>query len=403
MREWNRLFLLDQIQNKGHAYAELIRCPDEMVVFEPCENNPYPSYRFPANVTMPTGLTTNNFGWRGCDIELNKPANTIRICFLGSSTTVGLHRIPYSYPEYIGNWLNIWAKKNNMNIRFETINAGREGIISSVMSAIFEQEVLPLEPDFVVYYEGANQFVYRPLIKDFDSLPGAVQYEKKDLLWRLSRLGCYSALSRRLHTLWLKINKSVYEREPDKPPYVLNFPSGIEFDNPDILRTDLPLNLSDILKDLDDIHQQAARTQCNFSLVSFVWLPYEGMLLDPGRYPNISWYVNTLHWPLRYADFKRLADFQNKVLKTYAQERGINFIDLSGAFPRLPDLFSDAIHFNEEGTRLQAWIVLQELVPQIRKCIEQGELPRPDREHLAEHPCIRPGTRNGFAEIKKIK
>ena len=69
----------------------------------------------------------------------------------------------------------------------------------------------------------------------------------------------------------------------------------------------------------------------------------------------------------------------------------------------MPDLFFDAIHFNEDGTRLQAWIVLQGLIPQIRKRIERGELPRPDREYLAEHPCIRPGIRNGFAEVLKLK
>jgi hypothetical protein len=402
-KQFNRVFLLDQIQNKGPLCEYFLQFPEEAVVFEPCENSPYPAYRFPPNVTMPSGLRTNNFGWRGEDIDLNKPANTIRLCFLGASTTIGHPKAPYSYPEFIGNWLNIWAKKNNMHIRFETINAGREGITSPVTAAIFKQEVLPLEPDFVIYYEASNQFEFYPLIKNFDSLPGPDQYEKKNTLYLLSRIARYSAVAQRLKTLWLKINKSSNEREPDKPPYVLSFPEGLDTDNPDIARTDLPLNMSSILKDLDDINQQAAGSNCHFSLVSFVFLPYDGMLLDRQRYEISFWHLNRFFWPLRYADIQRLGDFQNNVFKTYAQQRDINFIDLSGSFPRLPDLFYDAVHFNDDGIRLQAWIILQAIIPHIRNRIERGELPRPDREFITEHPCIRPGIRNGFAEVLKLK
>jgi lysophospholipase L1-like esterase len=399
MKQINRNFLLNEIQHKGAFYESFIRFPKETVVFEPCENNSHPVYRFPPNVTMPGGLVTNNFGWRGCDIDLNKPPHTIRLCFVGASTTIGLHSLRCSYPEYIGAWLNIWSQKNKWNIKFEIINAAREGVRSSDIAAIFRQEVLPLEPDFAIYYEGANQFEYRSLIKNLDSIPSPAQYENQGFLYPLTALEGYSATARRVSELFLKITRTGYGKEPLKPGYVLNTSGGIDTDEPDVSRPDLALNLSAVLRDLESIHQQAHKINCQFYLLSFVWLPYDGMVLDPARHKSIFNYINKFHWPLRYSDFKRLSDFQNAVFKTYASKHDIHFIDLSGSFPRDPDLFIDAVHFNEKGTRLQAWIVLQGLIPEIRKRIERGELPASDREYLNEHPCIRPGIRNGFAEI----
>jgi hypothetical protein len=401
MKQINRNFLLNEIQQKGSFYESFIRFPKETVVFDPCEHSRHPVYRFPPGVTMPGGLVTNNFGWRGHDLDLNKPPHTIRLCFLGASTTVGLHSLRYSYPEYIGAWLNIWAQKNKWNVNFEVINAAREGIDSSDIAAIFKQEVLPLEPDFAIYYEGANQFNYRPLIKNLERIPSQAHNEKQGFVYRLSAIEPYSATARRVRELFEKITKTGYGKEPVKPRYVLNTSGGIDMDEPDIARPDLPLNLSTVLHDLEGIYQQADKIHCSLYLLSFVWLPYDGMALDPVRHKAIFHYINTFHWPLRYADFKRLSDFQNAVFKRYASAHDIHFIDVSGSFPRDPDLFIDAIHFNEKGARLQAWIVLQGIMPEIRKRIARGELPAPDREYLTEHPCIRPGIRNGFAETLK--
>ncbi len=399
VREINRNYLLNQIQGKGPLYESFMTFPKETVVFEPCENSTHPAYRFPPGVTLPGGLITNNFGWRGQDLDLNKPRRTIRLCFLGASTTLGLHSLRFSYPEYVGAWLNVLAQKNKWNVRFEVINAAREGIASSDIAAIFRQEVLPLEPDVVVYYEGANQFAYGPLIKHLQGMPSPSQAEQRGLARLLNSIGRYSATARRAGELAEKMSGTGPGAEPPKPPYVLDTGAGIDAEEPDISRPDLALNLSEIIRDLETIRRQAEAIQCRLYLLSFVWLPYDGLMLDPVRHKSIFHYVNKVHWPLTYADCKRLSDFQNRVFQTYAGAHGITFIDVAGSFPRDPDLFIDAIHFNEKGTRLQAWMVLQGLVPEISRRIEQGELPAPDREYLAEHPCIRPGIRNGLAEI----
>jgi hypothetical protein len=109
---------------------------------------------------------------------------------------------------------------------------------------------------------------------------------------------------------------------------------------------------------------------------SFVWLAEDGMELSPTRHEHIYRQLNTTLWPLRYADIRRLADFQNRVFRRYAARRGVGFIDVAADMPQDPNLFVDAIHMSEIGERLKAWIVFQQLVPTIRSQIESGELPK---------------------------
>ncbi len=85
---------------------------------------------------------------------------------------------------------------------------------------------------------------------------------------------------------------------------------------------------------------------------------------------------------------RRLADFQNRVFRNYSAERELEFVDVAKQFPRDPNLVWDAIHNTPAGVRVRSWIILQELVPILRDRIEQGILPRPDRERLTDHPAF---------------
>ena len=210
VKEWNKSFLIDLIKRGDKSTKIFLRFPPETVLFEACENNPHPRYRFPQSVTTPGGLVTNKFGWRGYELDLNKPANTIRISFLGASTTIGLHDAPYSYPEFVGYWLNIWAKKNHYNVNFEIMNTGREGNGSTDIAAIFKQEVAPLEPDISIYYEGSNQFQYSPLLKNLEKKNPFPENTEKRILFFINKFENHSAIARRLKEIWLKIHRTEF-------------------------------------------------------------------------------------------------------------------------------------------------------------------------------------------------
>src|SRR5579871_4757662 len=152
---WNRYY----IESQRCAPDSVLRnFPENVLVFDPPQESTHPRYRFPPNTTTPAGLVTNGFGFRGAPITLTKPVRTIRIAFLGASTTVGYHPYQFSYPEYVVHWLNLYAKANHDDVGFEGLNAGREGINSEDIAAIVHDELRALDPDLAVYYEGSNQF-----------------------------------------------------------------------------------------------------------------------------------------------------------------------------------------------------------------------------------------------------
>ena len=158
---WNAVDVKDPCQNRRLRHAS-----GRVLVYDPADGGTTPPYRFLPDVTIPSGLVTNQIGWRGAPIENPRGDRTIRIVFVGASTTVDPHHLPFSWPELAGYWLNVWAKARNLGVRFEVLNAGRESITSTDIAAVVRTEVLPLRPDLVVYYEGGNQFRPASIVAD---------------------------------------------------------------------------------------------------------------------------------------------------------------------------------------------------------------------------------------------
>lgn len=386
-REWNARYVAE-VACKGGSLGTL---PKPLTVFDPMEPTTQPIYRFPPSVTTPLGLVTNSFGWRGPDIPLNKSRSTIRIAFVGASTTVGKHDYPFSYPEFVGYWLNLWAEHAAPGVRFDVINAGREGLNSTSFAAIVRQELLPAEPDLVVYYEGANQFQFPQLI-DVPVAPGEPLIGPPSGRWKqlASSARPYSALVRRIDRALL-IRDAGDGTEPAKPPYHLTWPAGLDEQAPDLTTRGLPLQLSTILGDLERIRTSLSEIGAELAVSSFVWLVHDGMRLRPESDSLIYRALNKGWWPYRYGDMRRMADFQNRVLARYAGAHALLFIDLAAFVPADPDLFLDPVHFKREGIRVQAWGVLNALVPRIRERLADGSWPRPDRFFALRHRGIRPG------------
>jgi len=374
-KAWNSAFVGDPC---AHPYLK--DSPGRLFVFDPPDGQPRPPYRFMPDATSPIGLVTNAYGFRGPPVSAARRPSTIRIAFLGASTTVASHHFAFSYPEFVGHWLNRWARARKLDLSFEVLNAGRESITSSDIAAIMRQEVAPLAPDLVVYYEGANQFEPRTVVPDLPNRPDyAGQVEKRPRSWFdqfLSDMAYHSALVGRLQGLLAARAAGPGGGEWPKPDYALRWPAGLDEKAPDIGRADLPVHLSEIIADLDRIHAATEKAGGEMALASFKWLVADGMVLDPERHRAILEYLNIGYAPLRYRDLERLALFQNRVLETYAASRGIDFLDVAQLVPSDPDLFIDAIHGTPEGVRLRAWIMLQLLIPVIDRHLADGTWPR---------------------------
>jgi hypothetical protein len=94
-------------------------------------------------------------------------------------------------------------------------------------------------------------------------------------------------------------------------------------------------------------------------------------------------------YPWRYRDLERLALFQNRVLKKYAEVHGLPFIDLAGKMPFDPDLYADGVHTTYPGTRMKGWVILQQLVPLIEARLASGAWPKPQPAMDATPPVLK--------------
>jgi hypothetical protein len=118
-KAWNSAFVGNPCH---HLYFR--NAPGQLYVFDPPDGLPRPLFRFLPNATSPDGLVTNEFGWRGRPVSFARKPRTIRIVFVGASTTAEIHHYPFSGPEYIEGWLNRWAEARHLDLRFEVLNAG---------------------------------------------------------------------------------------------------------------------------------------------------------------------------------------------------------------------------------------------------------------------------------------
>ncbi len=377
-KAWNANFVGDPCQ---HAY--LHSAPGHLFVYDPPSGEKRPPYRFLPDATTPIGLVTNAYGFRGPPVPFARQPRTVRIAFIGASTTVGNHFYPYSYPEFIGNWLNLWAEAHRLDVRFEILNAGRESITSTDNVVIVREEVLPLKPDLLIYYEGANQFDLRtvvPVMPPPAQRKLAADTGGAQASW-LTDLYYQSALARRFDALLAARDVPGGGGEwTGKGDYKLVWPAGVDERDPDIAspgaRRRLPINLPTILGDLDAIRSASNDAGAELVLASFVWLVKDGMVLDPIRHRSILEYLNQGYAPFRYGDLERLAAFENRVFAKYAREHKLAFIDVARLMPFDPDLYIDAIHNSYPGERLRAWVFFQHLAPIVEDHLKSGAWPK---------------------------
>lgn len=384
-RIWNLNFVVGQAKRRQSYWDYLKQIKTPIQVFDPPGHSEYPRYRLrpddPYAEAWPTGtMATNNLGYRGRDVSVAKPPRTMRIVFVGASTTIDHYSFRLSLTDYAGHYLNLWARARGLDVQFETINTAREGLQSSDLAAVVEQEVLALAPDIVVYKEGANQFGEAKRLLSIEPSPvkpitpaflatGVVGSEPANY---------YSNTRRRLD-LALAAARPI--GEAPRPPYTVNWPAGLSEETPDLSRADLPLDLATIVRDLGRIRELLTPTGADLAVSSFVWMAEDGLRLNGSRANEraLYWYLNgnDVIWPLSYRDIRRFADFQNRVFQRFTTQSGTHFIDLARWFPRDPSLFVDGIHISYPGVKMHGWITFLELLPLVEARLKSHAVTQP--------------------------
>ncbi|MBK8101460.1 MAG: hypothetical protein IPK26_30635 [Planctomycetes bacterium] len=384
--QWNETLIRGAwTPGKGLSIAPTVGKPDSFYVFLPPPGPPSPRYRYPLSTTLPTGLTTNAFGFRGRQLPVDKPPAVVRIACVGASTTADDHSLPHSYPELLEHFLRTWAAGRGLPVTFEVLNAGCEGYYSFEAAATVQHWVLPLCVDYVLYYEGANQ-LHSPQVRRHVHIdeptppPPGPPASVAPGFW--SR---HSALARRLQSVLVR---GVVLTEPAKPKQTLLLPAGLE--QPDLTRAAEVADLASIFGSLEAIRTALAPGGARLVLSSFRWFVRDGQEHDPIR-GYWGWdTLNNFYWPIRYGNLRALGDLQNRWFAAWAKAHDVDFVDVAAVVPEDGRLYSDHIHNTRLGARCHAWAACALLVPLLERDLQSGRIPVIDSQPDVSHPNCPP-------------
>lgn len=245
----------------------------------------------------------NNQGFRGDVLGENKEPGTYRIFTLGDSNTIGKTGLKNNpnYPMYLENLLN----KNLNRKKYVVVNAGVWGYTSYQGLKRFKQ-VLPYKPDIVTINFGCNDAILtRVSDKDFSSN----KIKEKGIDEILMKLRVGQLILNVFDVIYIKSHYQIVPR----------------------------VSIPEYRKNIEEIAKISKETGIRPILIT---RPYMG-------------------------DNNKGAENYNNITRDIGKENGILVIDQRASFINRDEYFSDNIHFNEEGYRLAA----QEIYDDLKKHI----------------------------------
>ena len=292
-------------------------------------------------------ISINSLGFRGPPLTQKKPAGTLRIAYIGASTTF--------CAEVSGNEMT-WPHLVTEAVRTEYpglgvdyVNAAVPGYTVKTSLLNFRRRVAPLQPDVTIIYHATN-----------------------DLSWE---------------TRTLAVDQQVYERHGESGNSWLAEHSQLWY----LVEKNLRINKvkDDVLKaggrlefspsELGEsfrryLTQLVAEARQVSDIVALVTFSYQ---IRPGQTPeqqltaagSALYYMPFMDPPALLEAFQRY----NQVIAEVADEAGAVLIEGESLIPGNSEYFNDTVHFNDAGSRLMADRVSAALLksPELRNLVEQ--------------------------------
>lgn len=295
-------------------------------------------------------ISINSLGFRGPEMAVPKPPRTVRIAFLGASTTwcAEVSGNDYVWPHLVIDALS----RAFPGVKFDYINAGIPGYTMAPMLKNFEHRVAPLQPDVVVIYEGSNNLSgeLREIAAGRGLISDAKVHEfswpsRYSLLWHLVEKN-------------LVVLKSQREAESRKGRLELDTSTiGAEY--------------------RDGLRALVVAAQKNAKLVALATFSTQ---LRRDQAPEQQMHASASAF--FYAPFAtpRLLmdgyDRYNQIMREVARETGALLIEKEHDIPGDPVHFNDTVHFTDAGSKVMAERISRELVasPRLRHLLDVNNL-----------------------------
>jgi len=290
--------------------------------------DPVSGLRIPGPNETIGAIHVNSLGFRGAEIERPKPAQRVRVAFLGGSTTFcgEASSLETTWPEQVVQGLRAAAS----DLEFVCVNGGGPGYSTAELLPNLEFRVAPLEPDVLVLYEATNDLTV-------DSRRLAIAqglYERED---EDDWLGDH-------WLTWFLIEKNVkhWRRTSEHAGPSLSF-----------VPSELSAPFRERLRALVTRAQGVAPVVC---LVTFSTQIRRDQSSETQHRA-----ADSAQYYMPFLDVAGLLDGYeeyNRVIREVAGETGAILVQGESAIPGDGRHFSDSVHFLDPGLRLQAERVL---------------------------------------------
>ncbi|UCG32921.1 MAG: SGNH/GDSL hydrolase family protein [Phycisphaerales bacterium] len=303
--------------------------------------HPYNAYSLAPNVTLDTHIGTvhtSPWGTRGPEHSYEKPPGVIRIVTLGGSTTFCVYASDdgKTWPAQLEAVLNERLAPR----RFEVINYGAAGYNSADSLATFALRAIDRDPDIVIVLHAWNDIslAIKPgLVSDYTHHRDVASHHQRGWWFQL-------AIAR---TLWLVRGKLARAHLT---------PAGTAEDID-------PRAVELYERNVESIVLLAQPRGIETVLVTFA------TRLPPDNDPDWRSRIDQVKFmPLRHhftpAGVFHAVTAYNQALRRIAQRRGATLVDLANTYPRDVKYFADFAHKTDQGLRLFAEMLADQLIEQ---------------------------------------
>jgi lysophospholipase L1-like esterase len=290
--------------------------------------DPASGLRIPVPGGIFGGIHINSLGFRGPEIILPKPASTVRVAFLGSSTTycAEVSSNEATWPHLVAETL----QRQWPEVMVDYVNGGVPGYPVKATLRNLEQRVAPLNPDVIVIYEGFNDLSGNSF--DLAVEQGLVSKRtEQNLSWPTK----YSLL-------WYLVEKNLLILAQQRAATKVE--TKLRFD-----RETLVAPYRHDLKELVAASQRVA------NLVVLATLSTQLRSDQTAEQQGRAAVTNLYYMP--YMSIKGLIEgyaSYNEVVRLVAHETGALLVPGESSIPGDREHFADSVHFTAKGSRAMA-------------------------------------------------
>jgi len=293
--------------------------------FQNCISQSYLNYIPSPGYKSDAFIQHNKHGYRGQLVPLEKVENTIRILFLGGSTTYGwgVKNPDATYPAFTAKYL----EKKIPNKKFEIINAGIPWGTSAEMLTHYLFKFRYYKPDIIVLNEGGN---------DAQGLVNFPFYQPDYNNWRkhiadIPNVGSFTKLMLNSNFFSVIAYHLFYAKFAQKDAFVHSGQNMVckwyDKDNNYVLNN---LNENAFYRNVKSLVNEALNDSARVVLLSFQGNP---------KYNDI-------------VKESKLYDFYENILMQIANEKNVFFLPYPKELMPLSTWVDDC-HLNEEGEKIK--------------------------------------------------